>query len=783
MMQQRLHRFSLLLYAITLAMTACTASSSPSDATRDRTEGRAAGETPLPFTDVVYGNNYRKHVHLQSFRNKTYITLSATPRDEPYIWSLDHETGEWAGPVQVGHNQLPPLDQHGNPSMVIDNEGYIHVWYGSHGRHRTSERVYARSKRPEDISEWIHPDFETDITYPMASVMSDGAIHVLYRAGNHSMPGSDAWVIRKSSDNGETWSKPRVVVQKMPRNGTSDVYAVPAKYPGEDKIGIGVSDEYLPGSPTRHSTSHLFYVVYNAAKDRLENVQGRPLDAPEGADIETLREHCLIADYDALGNYNKRVSARPLFDEQGRLEVRAPNGDPAGFEPRPEDFDRDHKLKVYPRRGGKGGGIGHPPNYGKLTYGGKPRTWVWDGETWQPRDDADHPQPPSALNRARAQLAEHSDHHVYTLANTGHRPPHPDAQAVFYERSTDGDERAWLWGESGFLAPPEPLSKARVPLPIGLDMLAHEVSIEPGDAPGVPGTFAVPIENTLDEPLTVRLKASSDHGQGWRLNLPAPPTTLGPGESRKLDFTAKAQSGQPRYPLPQLMVQLAATTSGSGQRQRTVTRDLPVLGDQPRLELSKADSAPTVDGQLAEAPWQQSPTVVGFGRMDGARKTGPRTKAWLTYDANALYAAFRCNEPNMDQLKLDATKLDANVFQDDSVEVMIEPDGDGEGRNYRHVIVSAAGVLYDAKGFDNSVTLEGLEAATSHGESGWTAEITIPWAGLGLVDPPEQAGLLLARNRHAGGEHEIFQFPLSPNGNHQPAMFAELRLLSKEFSP
>jgi len=36
--------------------------------------------------------------------------------------------------------------------------------------------------------------------------------------------------------------------------------------------------------------------------------------------------------------------------------------------------------------------------------------------------------------------------------------------------------------------------------------------------------------------------------------------------------------------------------------------------------------------------------------------------------------------------------------------------------------------------------------------------------------------ILLGRNRQVTGRAEIFQFPLSPNGNHQPGMFARLKL-------
>ena len=111
-MNARPGRFSLLAaftFVLVLGVNGATAAAAGAD------------DAPPPFTDVVFGHNYAKHVHMQSFRGKTYIALSATAEDEPFIWSVNHQTGQWKGPVQVGLNELPPEDQHGNPSLVIDD--------------------------------------------------------------------------------------------------------------------------------------------------------------------------------------------------------------------------------------------------------------------------------------------------------------------------------------------------------------------------------------------------------------------------------------------------------------------------------------------------------------------------------------------------------------------------------------------------------------------------------------------------------------------------------------
>jgi len=295
----------------------------------------------------------------------------------------------------------------------------------------------------------------------------------------------------------------------------------------------------------------------------------------------------------------------------------------------------------------------------------------------------------------------------------------------------------------------------------------------------------LPLANArFEQPLLATLEPAEDNGEGWSFQgLPAE-QRIARGESTAITFTARYDPSKPRYPLPELIAGLgtpSGSPSGNSESERVTSSArlaLPVIGTNPPLTAAKVTAAPTIDGTLDDAAWRRVPDVPVFGRMDLRRDIEPGTEAWAAWDEQALYIAFRCHEPNMDRLKLDATKRDANVFRDDSVEIMIEPDGDGEGRDYRQVILSAANVVFDGKGFDNSITLPGLKTATSQGENTWTAEIAIPWTAIGLDGPPNNAGILLGRNRQVTGNMEVFQFPLSPAGNHQPSFFAKLQLTS-----
>ena len=83
------------------------------------------------------------------YNGKTYIVWQGTDLD-PYITYYDHSAKKWGPAVRVGDNPLSG-DSHGAPSLIIDAEGYIHVFYGCH----QTSIIYAKSEKPEDINSWV----------------------------------------------------------------------------------------------------------------------------------------------------------------------------------------------------------------------------------------------------------------------------------------------------------------------------------------------------------------------------------------------------------------------------------------------------------------------------------------------------------------------------------------------------------------------------------------------------------------------------------------------------
>jgi len=93
--------------------------------------------------------------------------------------------------------------------MIIDNEGYIHVFFGGHGglrelhgdnplgNHHYGENKHVVSKRPLDITEWEELDTIPPFgTYNQVVKMDNGDMYLFYRHGAHR---SD-WVYHKSTE-------------------------------------------------------------------------------------------------------------------------------------------------------------------------------------------------------------------------------------------------------------------------------------------------------------------------------------------------------------------------------------------------------------------------------------------------------------------------------------------------------------------------------------------------------------------------------------------------------
>jgi hypothetical protein len=244
----------------------------------------------------------------------TYVSYQG-PEVAPYVASYHHSSKQWTGPFKAGNSDLNQVlidkgrvNSHGKPTMLIDDLGYIHLFYGGHGggakfgvnpygRGGLARNKHAVSKKPYDISEWQDLDNISIFgTYNQAIKMDNGDIYLFYRHGAHR---SD-WVYQKSSDHGRTFSPAIPFLKTKERTdikASDSWYIWATKGQGDDII---LSYDYhvcwFKGEGPRgrgHITQRhdLYYMVLDTKSGQLRNVQNEPIPFPvtkKIADKQTL---------------------------------------------------------------------------------------------------------------------------------------------------------------------------------------------------------------------------------------------------------------------------------------------------------------------------------------------------------------------------------------------------------------------------------------------------------------------------------------------------------------
>ena len=192
---------------------------------------------------------------------------------------------------------------------------------------------------------------------------------------------------------------------------------------------------------------------------------------------------------------------------------------------------------------------------------------------------------------------------------------------------------------------------------------------------------------------------------------------------------------------------------------RDLTNDLVV--NPPEVTIaSTAGKAVTLDGKIDDALWKTREPMAFVDK--GGNQAAYATKAYVTWDDEYLYFAFENLEPEMDELRADATERDQSVdpplWDEDGVEMFICPDP-GNRKVCYQFIVNARGVVWDAaRGVSEEIATDrswngGIETASHIQADRWVVEVKIPWADMGIRCPLEgrTIAINMFRNRNCGG--------------------------------
>ena len=196
-----------------------------------------------------------------------------------------------------------------------------------------------------------------------------------------------------------------------------------------------------------------------------------------------------------------------------------------------------------------------------------------------------------------------------------------------------------------------------------------------------------------------------------------------------------------------------------------------------RYTVERASTAITIDGHLDEFAWESAAQINSFDRIlsDYNLVLHP-TRARMLWDAENFYFAFVCQDADIWAIY---ENEDDKLWEEEVVEVFIDPDGDG--RNYLELEVNPQNTVVDLNILQMKPTWEadmdwdiaGLQTAVFvHGtvndslgqDLGWTVEIAIPWAAMaarigggGRPEPGDTWRLNLYRIERPAGRNVMSQ--------------------------
>lgn len=309
----------------------------------------AEGDRVDFFSDSGFGNAVAVVQHPAGVHHEgvTYVTYQG-PLEDPYVASYDHETDEWSGPFKAGVSDMGKdpergkIDNHGKPSMIIDQAGYVHLVFGGHGgmpihgENLLGNTHYGRmqhvvSKDPLDISSWEVLDNVSPFgTYSQWVRTDQGELYLFYRHGAHR---SD-WVYQKSTDNGRSFDPPVSILKHRRR---TDLEAEDSWYAwfgkGKGDAINAVFDYHLcwdadAGRDGRgHTTErhNLFYMEMDTSTGAWRNVEGDALVLP--IEREQAEDMALVADTGDLWTFLGSTS----LDAEGNPHIMANVGADLGL--------------------------------------------------------------------------------------------------------------------------------------------------------------------------------------------------------------------------------------------------------------------------------------------------------------------------------------------------------------------------------------------------------------------------------------------------------------------
>ena len=168
-----------------------------------------------------------------------------------------------------------------------------------------------------------------------------------------------------------------------------------------------------------------------------------------------------------------------------------------------------------------------------------------------------------------------------------------------------------------------------------------------------------------------------------------------------------------------------------------------------RVEITRTETAPEIDGDIDEAVWGGAAVIDDFTQVNPreGEAASERTEVRLLFDTDFLYIAVRCFDSEAGLVRATVRQRDADFGFDDYVSISVDPyDSKRNGFLFE---TNALGARRDAlieNNDDLAFDWDGIwYAAGSVDGAGWSAEIAVPFKTLSFSPDAERWGFNVQR--------------------------------------
>ena len=213
-----------------------------------------------------------------------------------------------------------------------------------------------------------------------------------------------------------------------------------------------------------------------------------------------------------------------------------------------------------------------------------------------------------------------------------------------------------------------------------------------------------------------------------------------------------------RVPFARLIAVVIATCAlASSTRAQAVVLE-PDSATRPRLTARRAAGRISLDGRLDEADWVRAPVASQFVqvRPDYVQSTRFPSEVRVLFDDENLYiGAYNRDSAGLASLRMPDLRRDFTPPDNDVFAVTLGPLGDR--RTVYQFQVTPLGSQADVQAFDGGASFSFSWDAmwrvrTTRADSGWTAEIAVPWTSLRYAKGLESWDINFLRNARQAGQ-------------------------------